>query len=129
MTAVTPSPGFLSIAVSDVQRSAAFYETYLGAIRDTFDFGPQALAFVGWPAFAINSTRPPSPEATGIQIWWRASGAQRPDRNVDRRLRAVHARGRQCRVGARDDVQRASDQVWQVMLGAGADEPRLGALA
>jgi predicted enzyme related to lactoylglutathione lyase len=76
MTAVTPSPGFISIAVSDVQRSAAFYERYLGAIRDTFDFGPQAVAFVGWPAFAINSTRPPAPEATGIQLWWRASDAQ-----------------------------------------------------
>jgi len=38
--AVTPSPGFISITVSDVARSAAFYETYLGGIRDTFDFGP-----------------------------------------------------------------------------------------
>lgn len=58
-TAVTPSPGFISIAVSDVQRSAAFYEEYLGAVRDTFDFGPDAVAFVGWPTFALNAARRP----------------------------------------------------------------------
>ena len=80
-SAVTPSPGFISIAVSDVTRSATFYETYLGAIRDTFDFGPQAVAFVGWPTFAINSARRPD-QAPGdaasstIQLWWRASDAQ-----------------------------------------------------
>jgi predicted enzyme related to lactoylglutathione lyase len=76
MTAVTPSPGFISIAVTDVQRSAAFYERHLGAIRDTFDFGPDAVAFVGWPAFALNSLRAPSPDTTSIQLWWRASDAQ-----------------------------------------------------
>ena len=78
-TAVTPSPGFISIAVNDVQRSAAFYERYLGAIRDTFDFGPEAVAFVGWPAFAVTSApgQPePSPESTSIRLWWRASDAQ-----------------------------------------------------
>ena len=75
-TAVTGSPGFISIAVSDVERSAAFYERYLGAVRDTFDFGPTAVSFVGWPTFAINSSRPPSPETTTIQLWWRASDAQ-----------------------------------------------------
>ena len=80
-TAVTGSPGFISIAVSDVQRSAEFYERYLGAVRDTFDFGPNAIAFVGWPAFALSSVqRPgqpgPSPESTTIQLWWRASDAQ-----------------------------------------------------
>ncbi len=80
-TAVTPSPGFISIAVADVQRSAAFYERYLGAIRDTFDFGPNAVAFVGWPAFAINSSRGPAVPGTAassspIQLWWRASDAQ-----------------------------------------------------
>lgn len=37
-----PSPGFISIAVSDAQGSARFYEEYLGAIRDTFDFGQGA---------------------------------------------------------------------------------------
>jgi predicted enzyme related to lactoylglutathione lyase len=79
--AVTGSPGFISIAVNDVERSAAFYETYLGAVRDTFDFGPEAVAFVGWPAFALNSARRPgqpgpSPETTSIQLWWRASDAQ-----------------------------------------------------
>ena len=80
-TAVTPSPGFISIAVSDADKSAAFYEQFLGAVRDTFDFGPGAVAFVGWPAFAVNSARRPgqpgpSPETTGIQLWWRASDAQ-----------------------------------------------------
>jgi len=80
-TAVTGSPGFISIAVSDVARSAAFYERYLGATRDTFDFGPTAVAFVGWPTFALNSVRQPGqPVASGaespIQLWWRASDAQ-----------------------------------------------------
>src|SRR2546428_13282647 len=80
-TAVTGSPGFISIAVSDANRSAAFYEQYLGAVRDTFDFGPGAVAFVGWPTLAVNSLRRPgqpgpSPESTTIQLWWRASDAQ-----------------------------------------------------
>jgi predicted enzyme related to lactoylglutathione lyase len=80
-TAVTGSPGFISIAVSDVARSAAFYESFLGATRDTFDFGPDAVAFVGWPTFAVSSVRRPgqpgpSPETTTIQLWWRASDAQ-----------------------------------------------------
>jgi len=80
-TAVTPSPGFISIQVSDVNTSAAFYERHLGAVRDTFDFGPGAVAFVGWPTFALNATRRPgqagpSPEATTIALWWRASDAQ-----------------------------------------------------
>jgi predicted enzyme related to lactoylglutathione lyase len=80
-TVVTGSPGFISIAVSDVDRSAAFYEQYLGATRDTFDFGPQSAVFVGWPTFALSSVRRPdqpgpAPEATSIQLWWRASDAQ-----------------------------------------------------
>ena len=80
-TAVTPSPGFISISVSDAARSAAFYEDYLGAVRDTFDFGPEAVAFVGWPTFAVSSVRrpgapAPNPETSPIQLWWRASDAQ-----------------------------------------------------
>jgi predicted enzyme related to lactoylglutathione lyase len=80
-SAVTPSPGFISIAVTDVARSAAFYEEYLGAIRDTFDFGPQSAVFVGWPTIALSSARrpgqpAPSPETTTITVWWRASDAQ-----------------------------------------------------
>ena len=80
-TVVTGSPGFISVAVSDAQKSAAFYEKYLGASRDTFDFGPNAVAFVGWPTFAVNSAGTPgqpapAPEATSIQLWWRASDAQ-----------------------------------------------------
>ncbi len=79
--AVTPSPGFISVTVSDIGLSADFYETYLGAIRDTFDFGPDAVAFVGWPTFALNSRQRPgqpgtSPESTSIQLWWRAGDAQ-----------------------------------------------------
>jgi predicted enzyme related to lactoylglutathione lyase len=80
-TVVTPSPGFISIAVSDVQASASFYERHLGAIRDTFDFGPESATFVGWPTFALSSARRPdlpgpSPATTSIQLWWRASDAQ-----------------------------------------------------
>ena len=80
-TAVTPSPGFISIQVSDVKRSAEFYEQHLGAIRDTFDFGPDAVAYVGWPTFALSAARRPgqsgpSPDTTTIQLWWRASDAQ-----------------------------------------------------
>ncbi len=80
-TVVTGTPGFISIAVSDAQRSAAFYERYLGAVRDTLDTGPDTVAFVGWPAFALSSVRRPgqpvpSPETTSIALWWRASDAQ-----------------------------------------------------
>jgi predicted enzyme related to lactoylglutathione lyase len=75
-TAVTGSPGFISIAVTDVARSAEFYERYLGAVRDTFDFGRGAVSFVGWPTFALNSAREPAPDQTTIALWWRASDAQ-----------------------------------------------------
>ena len=80
-TAVTGSPGFISIQVADVERSAAFYERYLNATRDTFDFGPNGIAFVGWPTMAVSSQRRPGqPEPKGaespITLWWRASDAQ-----------------------------------------------------
>ena len=80
-SAITPSPGFISIAVGDAQRSAAFYERWLGAVRDTFDFGPDAVAFVGWPTFAVSAVRrpgqpAPEPATSPIQLWWRASDAQ-----------------------------------------------------
>ena len=79
--AVTGSPGFISIAVADVNRSADFYVRYLGAVRDTFDFGPDSAVFVGWPTYALSSARRPgqpgpSPESTSILLWWRASDAQ-----------------------------------------------------
>jgi predicted enzyme related to lactoylglutathione lyase len=79
--AVTPSPGFISIAVTNVQTSAAFYEDYLGGVRDSFDFGPDSAVFVGWPTYALGSARRPgqpgpSPDTTSIQVWWRASDAQ-----------------------------------------------------
>ncbi|MFI5042268.1 MAG: VOC family protein [Acidimicrobiales bacterium] len=78
---VTSSPGFISIAVTDVDTSAAFYETYLGAVRDSFDWGPESAVFVGWPTVALSGLRRPgqpgpSPETTSIQVWWRASDAQ-----------------------------------------------------
>lgn len=71
----------MSIAVSDLGRSAAFYEQHLGATRDTFDWGPESAVYVGWPTFALNAAhRPgqpgPSPETTSIQLWWRASDAR-----------------------------------------------------
>ncbi len=80
-TVVTGSPGFISIAVTDVERSAAFYERYLGAVRDTFDWGPQSAVFVGWPTVALSGARRPgqpgpSPSTTSIALWWRASDAQ-----------------------------------------------------
>jgi predicted enzyme related to lactoylglutathione lyase len=79
-TVVTPSPGFISIAVSDVARSAAFYERFLGGVRDTFDYGPGSAVFVGWPTYALAGPRPdqaaPSAETTTIAVWWRASDAQ-----------------------------------------------------
>jgi predicted enzyme related to lactoylglutathione lyase len=79
--AVTPSPGFISIAVTDVKKSASFYEDYLGGVRDSFDFGPDSAVFVGWPTYALSSARRPgapgpSPDTTSIQVWWRASDAQ-----------------------------------------------------
>lgn len=73
-------PGFISITVSDVERSAAFYEEYLGAVRDPYPFGAGAVAFYGWPAFSVSAARPgqpgPSPDSTTIALWWRASDAQ-----------------------------------------------------
>src|SRR4029079_10850395 len=80
-TVVTPSPGFISIAVTDIEQSAAFYEGQLGAVRDTFDFGPGALAYVGWPTCAINATHGRTradlaADSSPIQLWWRASGAR-----------------------------------------------------
>lgn len=73
-------PGFIAITVSDVSRSADFYEEYLGAVRDPHDFGPAAVAFYGWPAFSVTAARPgapsPSPDTTTIALWWRASNAQ-----------------------------------------------------
>ena len=91
-TVVTPSPGFVSIAVRDAERSAGFYERYLGATRDTFDFGPDSVTIIHGlgtgalrdavrPRGALSSARrpdlpAPSPDTTSIQLWWRASDAQ-----------------------------------------------------
>lgn len=75
-------PGFIAITVTDVARSAAFYEQHLGAVRDPFDFGPNAgVAFLGPPIpFTVAAPRPgqpgPAPDASGIALWWKASDAQ-----------------------------------------------------
>jgi hypothetical protein len=73
-------PGFISITVSDVPRSARFYEQHLDARRDPYDFGPSAVAFLGWPAFSVSAPRPgqpgPSPDATTIALWWRSADAR-----------------------------------------------------
>ena len=73
-------PGFISLTVREVERSATFYEEYLGARRDPYDFGPGAVAFLGWPAFAVSTARPgqpaPNPEGTSIALWWRSADAQ-----------------------------------------------------
>jgi predicted enzyme related to lactoylglutathione lyase len=74
-------PGFVAITVSDVPRSAAFYEGHLGAVRDTFDFGTNAVAFVGRPIpFTVSAPRPgqpgPAPDTSSIALWWKASDAQ-----------------------------------------------------
>ncbi|MDQ6773144.1 MAG: VOC family protein [Candidatus Dormibacteraeota bacterium] len=74
-------PGFAAITVSDVPRSAAFYETHLGAKRDPFDFGPAAVAFLGPPVpFTVRraSQGQPGPAgaASSIALWWKASDPQ-----------------------------------------------------
>jgi predicted enzyme related to lactoylglutathione lyase len=75
-------PGFVAITVSDVSRSAAFYEEHLGAVRDTFDFGAtRAVAFVGPPIpFIVTAPRPgqpgPAPDVSSIALWWKAKDAQ-----------------------------------------------------
>jgi predicted enzyme related to lactoylglutathione lyase len=72
-------PGFISIIVSDHERSAAFYQEFLGARRDPYDFGPHSTAFLGWPAFAVSSDPArgrPSPETTTISLWFRSADAQ-----------------------------------------------------
>jgi len=73
-------PGFISITVTDVQRAVVFYEEYLGARRDPYDFGAAAVAFLGWPAFSVSAARPgrpgPNPNATSISLWSRSADAQ-----------------------------------------------------
>ena len=80
-TVVTGSPGFISIAVTDVADRGHSTSATSEEIRDTFDFGPNSAVFVGWPTLALSSARPPgqpgpSPETASIQLWWRASDAQ-----------------------------------------------------
>src|SRR5438132_1567712 len=138
-TAVTGSPGFISIAVSDVNRSASFYEQHLGAVRDTFDFGADAVAFVGWPTFALSSARRPgqsgpSPDTTSIQLWWRASDAQALyERVVSAGVRIIGTRrvpeseGREQHLCACKGARRACrDEIVRTSGGRGADRTRDG---
>ncbi len=76
----TIGPGFMSIIVTDAERSARFFEAHLGARRDPFDFGSAAVAFLGWPAFSVSAPRPgqpgPNAAATSIALWLRSPDAQ-----------------------------------------------------
>ena len=74
-------PGFISLQVRDVRRSAAFYEEHLGLKRQ--DGPPQAVVFATEPAaFAV---RPPLPGVDldsvpqlglGVGIWLHADNVQ-----------------------------------------------------
>ena len=77
----TSGPGFISLQVRDVPRSAAFYEKYLGFVRQAGP--PTAVVFGTAPAtFAV---RPPAPGVDldsvtqlglGVGIWLHATDAQ-----------------------------------------------------
>jgi predicted enzyme related to lactoylglutathione lyase len=77
-------PGFIQIIVSDVPKSAAFYEEHCGAVRDPFFVkhgnASESVAYYGWPAFAIRALRPgepmPSAPAQTIFVWFRSSDVQ-----------------------------------------------------
>src|SRR4029450_9033914 len=96
--AVTGSPGFISIAVSDVNRSAAFYTEHLGATRDTFDWGPESAGVGGVPAGAGGRAHGPpacptrtatgSPSTSGTNH----SSGHRPDSAGYGRRRAAPVR-------------------------------------
>ena len=70
-------PGFISLQVHDVVRSAAFYETYLGFARQAGP--PQAVVFGTAPAaFAVRSPLPgvdldESPLGRGVGVWLHAT--------------------------------------------------------
>ena len=80
-TVVTGSPGFISIAVTDIHR-------YRGVLRALSRGGPQHVQFRAgsgclrgvaddWVELGPSPGAPgPSPETTSIQLWWRASDAQ-----------------------------------------------------
>jgi predicted enzyme related to lactoylglutathione lyase len=75
-------PDFISLQVSDLERSAAFYEQYLGLVRSpagpphavVFDTKPIAFAVRDlMPGVDLHATERPG---TGIAVWLYASDAQ-----------------------------------------------------
>jgi predicted enzyme related to lactoylglutathione lyase len=73
-------PGFISLQVRDVERSAAFYEHHLGLTRQAGP--PHAVVFATTPAaFAVRTALPgtdldASPLGRGIGVWLHAPEAQ-----------------------------------------------------
>lgn len=74
-------PDFISIQVSDLERSAAFYEEHLGLTRQpgpphavVFDTKPIAFA-VREPAEGFDPTAEAVPSG-GVGLWFHAPGAQ-----------------------------------------------------
>jgi predicted enzyme related to lactoylglutathione lyase len=73
-------PGFISLQVRDVERSAAFYEHHLGLTRQAGP--PHAVVFDTTPAaFAVRTALPgtdldASPLGLGVGVWLHAPEAQ-----------------------------------------------------
>ncbi|GAA4265950.1 VOC family protein [Frondihabitans peucedani] len=73
-------PGFISLQVRDLARSAAFYEEHLGLRRQ--DGPPHAVVFDTAPiAFAVRDAAPgvdldASPLGVGVAVWMHAPDTQ-----------------------------------------------------
>ncbi|MCP2032972.1 putative enzyme related to lactoylglutathione lyase [Okibacterium sp. HSC-33S16] len=74
-------PGFISLQVRDLERSAAFYEAYLGFARQAGP--PQAVVFDTRPAsFAVREAMPGtdlssvSQLGVGVSVWMHADAVQ-----------------------------------------------------
>lgn len=73
-------PGFISLQVRDLTRSAAFYEKYLGLVRQAGP--PHAVVFATTPAaFAVREPLPgvdldAAPLGRGIAVWVHAPEAE-----------------------------------------------------
>ena len=75
-------PDFVSLQVRDLERSAAFYERFLGVVRAAFS-PPHAVVFDTRPiAFAVRDVAPgststrPSQPGLGAAVWLHAPDAQ-----------------------------------------------------
>ena len=75
-------PDFISLQVRDLESSAAFYEQYLGLVRNpagpphavVFDTKPVAFAVRDpLPGVDLNAIKQPG---EGIAVWWHAPDAQ-----------------------------------------------------